>query len=115
MHLIQKTQFLLKLTAYLAQSKKPVAYIAGKVTGLPVEVYKAKFAKSKAKLEEFYLVLNPCDFISPDTPWEEAMLMSMILLSVSDTICLQPDWHDSRGAKAEWTNAVLFNLKFIYE
>jgi hypothetical protein len=115
MQLNQKTQFLLKLTAYLAASKKPVVYIAGKVTGLPVEVYTAKFAQSRWKLQEHYHVLNPVDFISPDTPWEEAMLMSMILLSVSDTICLQPDWQDSRGAKAEWANAVMFNLKFIYE
>lgn len=111
-----KTQFLLNVTNQLAKSKKPVVYIAGKVTGLPVHVYEANFAAAKKKLEaNNFNVLNPCDFIAPEEPWQSAMRMAFILLGSADHIYLLSNWQDSRGAKMEFDFAVELGITCINE
>ena len=113
---MNKIKFLLNLVEHLSKRKKPVVYIAGKVTGLDEAVYTAKFAKTKAMLEaDGYQVLNPIDFVAPGSTWMQAMRISMPLLCMSDIIYMQSDWQDSPGAHLEWCTAVKFGLTVIFE
>lgn len=111
-----KTQFLINLTTHLAKSKKPVVYIAGKVTGLDPVDYEAKFNLAKAKLEQNdFHVINPCDFIGPEVNWKTAMRMAFILLCSADHIYLLADWEDSRGAKMEFELSIELGITCINE
>ena len=112
----KKTQFLIKLNTHLAQSRKPVIYIAGKVTGLPVDVFRANFNKAKEKLTaNGFHVLNPCEFIGPDENWHDAMRMASTMLNMADHIYMLPDWQDSPGAVWEFNQAVKFGISCINE
>jgi hypothetical protein len=113
---MNKIKFLLNLVEHLSKGKKSVVYIAGKVTGLDVADYTAKFAKTKAMLEAGgFLVLNPVDFVVPGSTWMEAMRISMPLLCMADIIYMQSDWRDSPGAHLEWCTAVKLGLTVIFE
>lgn len=112
----KKIPFLLNLSNSLANSKKTVVYVAGKVTGLPEAEYQAKFKASKLKLEsQDYHVINPCDFVIEGTDWQHAMRLCLPLLCMADVIYLQADWQDSEGAKIEHATAVKFGIHTIYE
>ncbi|MFD2874064.1 DUF4406 domain-containing protein [Mucilaginibacter ximonensis] len=111
-----KIQFLIKLATAITKSKKHVAYVAGKVTGLePTECY-LKFKAAQAKLEaDGWTVLNPCDFIKADEDWQMAMRFALPLLCMADTIYLLPDWMDSEGARIEFEIAQRFGLNVVME
>jgi hypothetical protein len=114
--MLNTTHFLLCLTAHLAKSKKPVVYIAGKVTGLPTEEVKAKFETAKATLEAHnFHVINPCEFIKPNENWHTAMRMASTMLNMVNHIYLLPDWQDSEGARFEFAQAVKFGISCINE
>ncbi|QTE37203.1 DUF4406 domain-containing protein [Mucilaginibacter gossypii] len=114
--LLTKTRFLIQLTTTLTKSKSQVVYIAGKVTGLPVNEFQAKFAAAKEKLQaQGFSVLNPCDFIAPDEDWKTAMRKATTLLNMADHIYMLPDWRDSAGAILEHRLAVKFGLNTMYE
>ncbi|UOE48011.1 DUF4406 domain-containing protein [Mucilaginibacter sp. SMC90] len=114
--LLTKTSFLIQLTTHLAKSKSQVVYIAGKVTGLPVDEYEAKFREAKTKLTaQGFHVLNPCDFIGPEEDWQTAMRKATTLLNMADHIYMLPDWKDSQGAIFEHMQAVKFGLNTMYE
>ncbi|MDO3641954.1 DUF4406 domain-containing protein [Mucilaginibacter sp. L3T2-6] len=113
---ISKTQFLLRLANHLAKSKKPVIYVAGKVSGLKPEDYEAKFKKAEQQLEsQGFHVLNPCAFISPDCDWKFAMRLALTLLNMADHIYLLPDWTDSPGAQWEFEQSLKLGLNAIFE
>jgi len=114
--LLTKTSFLIQLTTHLAKSKSQVVYIAGKVTGLPVHEYEAKFKAAKDMLTaQGFHVLNPCDFIGPEEDWKTAMRKATTLLNMADHIYMLPDWKDSAGAILEHRLAVEFGLNAMYE
>lgn len=109
-----KIGFLMVLANKLSQSKRPVVYIAGKVTGLPVGEYKAKFNEARAMLEkQGYHVINPCDFIGSEESWATAMRMASSLLNMAEHIYLLDDWQDSEGAKWEFNQAVKFDINVL--
>lgn len=82
--------------------KLPVVYIAGKVTGLPYNEVWQKFKVKQIELQhDGFFVLNPCDFITEQEDWQQAMRIAVILLSVSNSIYLLHDWHLSTGATLE--------------
>jgi hypothetical protein len=111
-----KTSFLTQLATRMAANKKPVIYIAGKVTGLPYEQVKQKFAEAKALMElANYAVLNPLDFIAPDADWKEAMRMAIPLLCMADRVFLLKDWRDSEGAVWEFETAVRMGIDVFFE
>jgi hypothetical protein len=114
--LLTKTRFLIQLTTTLTKSKSQVVYIAGKVTGLPVAEFQAKFQAAKDKLQaQGFSVLNPCDFIAPDEDWQIAMRKAITLLNMADHIYMLPDWQDSQGAIIEHSMAAKFGLNTMYE
>lgn len=81
---------------------KPIAYICGKVTGLPYEETFAKFLKRQLELESRgYYVINPMRLVHPDANWDDAMKICLSFLPYSDFVSLLHDWQDSKGATIE--------------
>lgn len=114
--LYKKLQLLGDLRQTLSNQAKPVAYVAGKVTGLPIEVVKAKFKQAETFMQlQGYTVLNPCNFMSNAEDWQFAMKLCIALLSMADVLYLQIDWSDSTGAKIEFEVAKQLGIDVIFE
>lgn len=79
---------------------KPIAYIAGKITGDPT--YREKFAHAQEVLERRgYVVLNPALLPEGMKP-KDYMRICMAMLDTTDVVFFLPGWMDSEGAKLEW-------------
>lgn len=80
-----------------------VIYIAGKVTGLPVDEARALFDKPTAYLrKEGHTVINPMELIEdPKTEWHSAMKTCIAALVKVDAVLLLDNWKDSEGATFE--------------
>ena len=78
-------------------------YIAGKVTGEPIEVCSQKFAEAQQFYEKLgFEVVNPIKLVNDfNTPWKEAMEICLAALIKCDAVVLLNDWEDSKGAKIE--------------
>lgn len=92
-------------------------YISGKVTGL--KDYITHFCKAELDLmERGYSVVNPAltnMTLPQDTTYDEYMAMSMLMLSMCDTIYMLDNWIDSPGAKKEFEYAVRNNYTLMFE
>ena len=75
-------------------------YISGKITGLPLEETRRKFADAQALLEEIgFEVVNPMEKgLSPDATWEQHMVKDFELLLSCDAIYMMDNWIGSKGA-----------------
>ena len=81
-------------------------YIAGKITGLPQEVYTMSFNQAEKGLKDLgFDTINPIKIIDPTTPYEEALDECFNLIRNADVIYLMPNWVDSDGAKREYMYA----------
>lgn len=78
-------------------------YISGKISGLPMEEVRAKFAQAEQQIVAFgHTPVNPLNNGQPaDASWEEQMLASIKMLFECDAIYMLHDWGDSRGARIE--------------
>ena len=80
-------------------SNRPVVYIAGKVTGLPISEVVAKFADAQEKLVDAgYYVINPSQLVHPKANWQQAMRICLSFLPHADFIYLLDNWQNSEGA-----------------
>ena len=85
---------------------KPRIYIAGKITGLPMEEVKAKFNKAETRLNDMeFTAINPTRIVPAslynDNGWKRAMIICIEELMKCDAICLLSDWETSKGARIE--------------
>lgn len=82
-------------------------YISGKITGLPQQEAREKFANAQALLEEQgYETVNPMEKgMSDDAPWEQHMIKDIELLFTCDAIFMMDNWRDSKGAQIEYATA----------
>ena len=78
-------------------------YIAGKVTGLPLQETRAKFALASEELKhKGFDPVNPMEVVKdPLTTWEEAMKLCIRALTEVDGVYLLPCHVASPGAKFE--------------
>ena len=79
-------------------------YIAGKITGLPVEVYTKNFEKScEYLLEQGYDTVNPVEVCEQTciSDWRECMGVCLYEITQCDGIYMQRDWQSSVGARLE--------------
>lgn len=78
---------------------KPIAYIAGKITGDPT--YREKFARAQEVLEHRgYIVLNPA-ILPEGMKSRDYMRICMAMLDTADVAFFLPGWMDSKGAQLE--------------
>lgn len=78
---------------------KPIAYIAGKITGDPT--YREKFAHAQEVLERRgYIVLNPA-LLPEGMKSRDYMRISMPMLDTADVVFFLPAWPNSKGAQLE--------------
>jgi len=91
-------------------------YISGKISDLPTEQVKEKFAKAEAQIRAFgHEPVNPLDNGLPSTAtWAQQMTASLAMLFECDAIYLLPDWGDSRGARIEANIAQECGLEILH-
>ena len=93
-------------------------YVAGKVSGLPLEHTKEKFKWHAAFLSfQGNEVINPM-VISPfdeSKTWEDYISECIPELLKCDAIYLLRDWGQSKGARIEYVIAKELGLKIIFE
>lgn len=95
---------------------KTKIYIAGKVTGLHYPDVKQKFRAAENLLaSQGYQVINPIQFIHPNTSWEDAMKECMDQLHSCQAIYMLSDWLDSKGARLEYSRAIELNQMVLYQ
>jgi nucleoside 2-deoxyribosyltransferase len=91
-------------------------YIAGKITGLPIEEAMANFEKAEKMLtERGHKVVNPMKLPhNHDKEWESYMRECIIELLKCDGIYLLSNWAMSRGACMEFELAMKLNIEINY-
>ena len=93
-----------------------VVYIAGQITGLPIEKARQNFAEAEFKLNfKGYDTVNPMalERYHPDKEWIDYMIESLQLLRECDGIYLMDNYILSRGAQIERLAAISMNKKII--
>ena len=78
-------------------------YIAGKVTGLPIEEVKVKFGAAQSLLRsKGFKAINPLEVVNDlEATWEDAMKKCIAALVAVDAVYLLPCYTNSPGAKLE--------------
>jgi len=86
-------------------------YIAGKVTGLPLEDVQKNFQQGEqvAKSMGYYPVV-PINSIPDDTPWDKAMRMALKIMLDCDAVLALNNYSDSLGATLEIMIAQRINM-----
>lgn len=91
-------------------------YISGKISDLPIELAKQKFAAAAQLVEQLgHEAVSPfSNGLHDDAPWESHMVKDIEMLLGCDAIYMLPCWEDSKGARIEKHIAEVTN-KAIYE
>ena len=92
-------------------------YIAGKITGEPLEACKAKFAEAESKLREKGAIpINPFKLGIPDAaPLKDAIPHCLKALRQCNAIMVLQDWRQSPVALVEHNHAVKWKMAVYYE
>jgi hypothetical protein len=79
-------------------------YLTGLVTGRNYKSVYVEFAAAKSFLlnQGFDEVINPCELVSADTGWTEAMLILLPYLATCNFMALLPGYAGSNGAMTEY-------------
>lgn len=78
-------------------------YIAGKVTGLPIDEVTAKFKAAQNEIEaKGFIAVNPIELVNDwKATWYQAMRICIKELMNCDDVYLLPDYSNSPGAQIE--------------
>lgn len=96
------------------QTKKKIVYIAGRVTGLPIDEVRRKFQSAEEEIIcKGNIAVNPLRFVPSTASWEVAMRISLSYLLFCDAIYLLPDWRESKGARLEYYTAKQLGLEVV--
>lgn len=92
-------------------------YISGSITG--IEDYMENFDKAEKELKSVgFSVVNPAKILSQmpeNTEYEEYMDMSMMMLSMCDSIYMLKGWEKSTGANREYGYALATDITIMRE
>lgn len=96
---------------------KRTIYIAGKVTGVPVQERTEKFQRMEHILQQRgFITVNPIKLVKdPNTEWQEAMDICIAALKECDCIYMMPCFVDSPGALLELDIALKAGHDIYYE
>ena len=91
------------------------AYIAGKITGLPMGDVRDKFDVMAAQLSGMgYQVVKPLAVYDETHDWDEAVRSDIKKMLECDEVHLLSDWQDSRGAQLERDIALRLGMQVVY-
>lgn len=103
---------------------KPTAYLSGKITGLSIEEYTAKFNAVDELLNNAYVVINPvtlcANLDNTGATWADYMeLCCKALFKFKETpkhltIFMLAGWEDSTGARVEHAIAKELGFRIVY-
>lgn len=89
---------------------KPRIYIAGKMSGLPLDNYPAFHAEAARLRAIGYHVENPAENPAQDS-WQAYMRQAVTQMVTCDAVALLPGWWNSRGALIENGLAISLGIK----
>ena len=105
--------------------KKEKVYISGKISGLPIEEARARFAESEAYLRGLgYRTCNPlkmrlCVWLASHCGkrgYRLCLLLQIVWMMLTcDIIYMQRGWEESYGAMLERAAARAFGIYIIFE
>ena len=96
----------------------PKCYIAGKISGLPVDEYTAKFAIAEDYINVVteYVAVNPVTLPhNHDKTWLSYMRECLRAMLECEAVYFLSDWAKSDGANIEYRVANLLGLKIFHE
>lgn len=94
--------------------KKDRIYLVAKVTGLPIEEVRRKYAEFKKIAEDFgYEVVVPTEHVNPTAGWHEAMKICIPLLISCDCYALLDEPYCTTGGLIETTIAGWLNIRQV--
>jgi hypothetical protein len=97
--------------------KIPKCYIAGKISDLEEQVYKANFKAAKSQVIAMcYIPVSPIELPhNHGKNWEEFMKEDIIAMLQCDAVFALDNYHQSKGAVIEVTLAQLLGIKIIHQ
>ena len=94
-------------------------YIAGKITGLTVEEFKANFERGVKDLEAMGVtrnnIVNPARYTIDGGSWVEYMKLCLTRLIECDTIFMLDNYQMSKGARFEMLTARKLGMRVIFQ
>lgn len=92
-------------------------YLAGKISGLPIEEARELFEHAEKELKECgHEVVNPLKLPhAENTTWEDAMALDISHLIQCDAIFMLSNWSDSLGARLERLLAMQLGKEVLYQ
>ena len=90
-------------------------YVAGKITGLPIEEVKSKFNHITNQLNGMgYHVVSPVGVSDDSKTWDDAVRNDIKQMLECDEVHMLPDWQESRGAQLERDIALRLGMEVVY-
>ena len=103
----------------IIQKPKPAkkCYIAGQITGLPEEIYKANFEKAKAEVLALgFEPVSPVDLPhNHNKTWTDYLREDLTALMKCDCIYAINGWSQSNGARLELNTAAELGFDIYYQ
>ena len=92
-------------------------YIAGKITGLPIEEVRQKFKVAEDQInKEGFIAINPMELQHDhDKRWESYMVVCIAAMILCDALYMLLGWHESKGAILEHSLALQLGIPIVYE
>lgn len=92
-------------------------YISGRITGLPIEGARERFAAAAAFLGDLgFDAVNPMDNgLSESDPWESHIVRGIGLLLGCGAVFMLDGWRESRGARIEYSVAAECGKYILFE
>lgn len=100
----------------MTQPKKAKVYVAGKISGLPLDVAKENFRKGCLEIEKQGLIpVNPFDSGLPDSaPYESHIAVDLRMMYLCDGVAVLPNWYQSKGAINEVKEALERGMMVVH-
>ncbi|MCD6012132.1 MAG: hypothetical protein K0Q79_1994 [Flavipsychrobacter sp.] len=91
------------------------AYVAGKISGIPMEAAQEKFNYIANQLvNKGYTVVNPITEADYNKTWDDAVRGEIKKMLECDEVHMLHDWQESRGAMLERDIALRLGMEVVY-
>jgi Domain of unknown function (DUF4406) len=91
------------------------AFVAGKISGLPIGDVKNKFNRIAGQLSGMgYQVVSSEAIEDESRTWDDTMRADIKKMLECDEVHLLPDWQESRGAQLKRDIAVRLGIQVVY-